>query len=636
MENKKKKNAKSDSSAGGRNPKKNPNFKRNKSETISARIKPQKHQNRFSLLGLKKIGLIAGLVAFFLILFGAIYSISFIGRIYPKTYVGNINLGGKKPDEAKKLIQSRIEELSQNRLNLIYNDQNWQIEPNDINMLYDLDASVNLAMSTGRKGGFKKAGSEWLKSIFLKNRSSIYYTYNEEKMNQFLAKIAAKIDLPKQETTIVIKDLKPEVKAGNAGTVVDQAKAKKEILENLAFWGNKEVKLAVIESPVEISFENAQAVKAQTEKILSERITINTNKQDLHLEVKEMASWLEFAAENHPENIVNKPVLVVKVNQESLKKYAKWLAGQVDQKAQEPKFNYTDGQLAQIQQSQTGYELDQEKTVQILNDSILNGTKTINLPINVSKPQFTSGDISNLGIKELVGEATTNFWGSPSNRRHNIATGAKALHGVLVAPGAEFSTVGNLGEVDAAHGYLSELVIKGDRTTPEFGGGLCQVSTTLFRAVMNTGLKVSERRNHSYRVSYYEPPVGMDATIYVPAPDFKFVNNMDHYILIQSEVVDSSITFRIYGTKDGRRADISKPVVYNITEPEPPLYAESPTLEKGEIKKLESAHNGASASFTYKVFNSAGKQIIDQKFTSVYVPWRARYLYGPGTTIPQE
>ena len=180
-----------------------------------------------------------------------------------------------------------------------------------------------------------------------------------------------------------------------------------------------------------------------------------------------------------------------------------------------------------------------------------------------------------MGLKELIGTATTSYAGSPSNRRYNIANGTKYLAGKLFKPGEEFSVVKSLGAVDATTGYLPELVIKENRTTPEYGGGLCQVSTTLFRAALNAGLKITERKNHSYRVSYYEREVGpgLDATIYLPSPDLKFLNDTPGWILIQGTVnnAKSEVTFELYGTNDGRRSVVGKPVVYDITNPPDPI-----------------------------------------------------------------
>ncbi|HLB32401.1 MAG TPA: VanW family protein, partial [Patescibacteria group bacterium] len=303
------------------------------------------------------------------------------------------------------------------------------------------------------------------------------------------------------------------------------------------------------------------------------------------------------------------------------------------------KFTFADGKVSVYRPSAPGQVLNADKAtgtvIKTLED--LNAGRELKIDLETKKAALDESIVVNIGqygIRELVGSATTSFARSPSNRIHNIQNGASYLNGILIKPGEEFSTISYLGKIDGSTGYLPELVIKEDRTTPEFGGGLCQVSTTLFRAAMNTGLKITERRNHSYRVPYYEPPVGMDATIYSPKPDLKFVNNTPAHILVQSIVEGTKITFNFYGTKDGRRVETSVPSVYDITNPSEPIYTVDPAMAVGEVKQVERAHAGAKASFTYKVFNRDGGLMVDQKFTSSYVAWPARFIKGPDTPPP--
>lgn len=201
------------------------------------------------------------------------------------------------------------------------------------------------------------------------------------------------------------------------------------------------------------------------------------------------------------------------------------------------------------------------------------------------------------------------------------------LNGLLIRPGEELSLVKAIGPVDATLGYRQELVIRGDRTIPEFGGGLCQVATTLFRAILNAGLPVLERRNHSYRVSYYEPPVGMDATIYEPKPDLRFKNDYSTFLLLQTRIEGDDLIYEFWGTKDGRVAESSKPRIYNAVKPPEPLNIETTDIPVGTTKCIERAHPGSDAEFTYSVTDKNGKK-TDTVFTSHYRPWRQVCLVG--------
>jgi len=256
--------------------------------------------------------------------------------------------------------------------------------------------------------------------------------------------------------------------------------------------------------------------------------------------------------------------------------------------------------------------------------------------VAVTPVKIATGDVNDLGIKELIGRGVSNFKGSPKNRRHNIAVGAKSLNGILIKPGEEFSLLKALGPIDGEHGYLQELVIKGNRTVPEYGGGLCQIGTTTFRAALRSGLPITQRQNHSYRVVYYEP-AGMDATIYDPWPDFRFLNDTGFYILFMARVEGDDLIFDFYGTKDGRKVVINPdpPKIFNITGPGPVRYIDSTDLKPGEKKKLESPHSGADTYFKYTVTYPSG-EVKEQEFKSHYVPWPEVWLVGaaPSSTEP--
>jgi vancomycin resistance protein YoaR len=194
---------------------------------------------------------------------------------------------------------------------------------------------------------------------------------------------------------------------------------------------------------------------------------------------------------------------------------------------------------------------------------------------------------------------------------------AKKINGMLIQPNETFSLVTTLGKIDGAHGWKPELVIKGSKITPEFGGGLCQVATTLFRSALNAGLPIVERTNHSLRISYYEPPVGLDATIYEPKPDLRFTNNYSTPLLIQTEVKGTKLIFRLYGTKDGRTVSIPTPTVYNKVGIPATKYIEVDTLKPGETKCQKPGHPGADAIATYTVTYPDGTKKV-QTFKSHY------------------
>ena len=296
------------------------------------------------------------------------------------------------------------------------------------------------------------------------------------------------------------------------------------------------------------------------------------------------------------------------LDQAAIKAYLEDLARKVNSDPVDAKFSITDGKVTTFTEEKIGITLDAEKSLQTLISALTSKELPAQIALNYDskKPAINYGEVNNFGISALIGEGTSNFKGSPSNRIHNIKVATERYDGLLIKPGEEFSFVKALGEVDGDHGYLPELVIKNNATEPEFGGGICQVSSTAFRAAIYSGLKITARRNHAYPVSYYNPQ-GMDATVYVPNPDLRFVNNTPGYILIQTKIVGTVLTFDFYGTDDGRKTTVDGPT---ITERQP----------DGALK----------ATFTQHVFDKDGKEIIKDIFNSAYnSPYRYPHPGGP-------
>lgn len=213
-----------------------------------------------------------------------------------------------------------------------------------------------------------------------------------------------------------------------------------------------------------------------------------------------------------------------------------------------------------------GQRLDAATTTKIILQALMRGENKAEAVVQVMPPDRTLASTNDLGIIELIGHGESIFKGSPKNRRHNIATGVEKLTGVIVAPGEEFSFNKNICPVDKSTGYLPELVIKSNDTVPEYGGGLCQVSSTVYRAAMDAGLKIIQRKNHSYAVQYYALPWGhgADATTYCGGVDFRFQNDTPGSILIWPHFEETDkLVFDFYGTKDGREVTLEKPTQYD-------------------------------------------------------------------------
>ena len=272
------------------------------------------------------------------------------------------------------------------------------------------------------------------------------------------------------------------------------------------------------------------------------------------------------------------------------------LGRQINRDPENARLGIENGKVSAFSLSKMGLRLNKEQSLEIILDHLKSRSveDSIKLSYEEISPEISTDSIDNLGITSLIGEGRSNFKGSPKNRIFNINVATSRYNGVLIRPGEEFSFVKILGPVDGEHGYLPELVIKKDKTEPEFGGGICQVSTTAFRAAIYSGLEITARRNHAYPVQYYNPQ-GMDATVYVPRPDLRFINNTPGHILIQTKIEGTELVFQFYGTDDGRKTAVIGPA---ITE--------------------RNSDGSMKATFTQEVYDKDGALTISDVFNSAY------------------
>jgi len=284
------------------------------------------------------------------------------------------------------------------------------------------------------------------------------------------------------------------------------------------------------------------------------------------------------------------------IDRESLKKFLSDLSRKFNKDPVNAKLQFEEGRVSAFAISEDGISLDIDKSLEIIMNYFKSNNiqNELTLAYQETKPAISIESVNNLGINTLIGEGRSNFKGSTQNRIFNINVAIKRFQGILIAPNEEFSFTKILGEVDGEHGYREELVIKKDKTEPEFGGGICQVSTTVFRAAIYSGLKITARKNHAYPVQYYNPQ-GMDATVYVPRPDLRFINNTPGHILIQSEINGTELIFRFYGTNDGRKTNVIGPKI----------------IERNSDGSMKTT-------FTQEVVDKNGKIIINDIFNSNY------------------
>ncbi len=244
----------------------------------------------------------------------------------------------------------------------------------------------------------------------------------------------------------------------------------------------------------------------------------------------------------------------------------------------------------------TGRSVDLDEAVSLTVMALEQNVALVSIPLEITQPKITVLDpeLTAQGIKEVVTVGESDYRGSPVNRRHNITVGLNRFNGHLIPKDTVFSFTDILGPVDGSTGYRKELVIKGDKTEPDYGGGLCQVSTTAYRGIWEYGFPIVERRNHSYAVGYYGPQ-GSDATVYPGAVDMKFLNDSPGALLMQTYQENDKAYFIYYGTRDSRTSTVWGPLVLGTKAAPPDRTVYTTELAPGVRRKVGDRHPGMTA-----------------------------------------
>ncbi len=586
-----------------------------------------------------------GVVVMLLLGFELVYA----ERIYPGVYVHDQDLSGLTQDEARSLLAETLPYTYEGRLNLTYGDKTWEALPIDIGYLIDPSFSAQQAYALGRDGWLPKKLLEKSRAWFSGAQLSPVAFYDERMALNYLQSVAKEIDQPVLEASLALEGAEVVVKRGQIGRTLDIERTLALIRPSLSKMENLEVELPVIETTPDILDVGPQADLAR--KILSEPLVLTASDGEGEtiswtISPEDLAAMLTINRMENGEGGASAYEIVV--NEGLFEVYLRSLAPDLALDPVNARFIFNDDtrELEVIQSAVIGRSLDIPGSIEHINDQLNQEQHQVPLQFTTRPPAVTDEATGEeLGITELFWDETSYFFGSDPARVQNIEKASSEFHGLLIAPGETFSMANALGNISLENGYAEALIIYGGQTIQGVGGGVCQVSTTLFRTAFFAGLPIVERHAHAYRVSYYELRAngsrdsnlaGLDATVYVPIVDFKFTNDTDNWLLMETYVGNGSLTWKFYSTTDGRTVNWQTTGPTNVVPAPEPLYRENSELEKGEIEQVDYAADGAEITVTRTVYKDDRVHFSDSFYTK-FRPWQAIYEYGPGTEdIPES
>jgi vancomycin resistance protein YoaR len=612
---------------------------------MSAITYPQK--NTLSTLEQVLLAILIGLILSTLVLvaFGLGVQFWFAGRIFPGVTIAGVDLSGLKPQEASILLQEQIKYPQEGRILLRRGEQTWLLQPLQLGLFLDPETTASQAMSIGRQGNLvERIEAQWRVWRYGKTLAPVMI-FDKRIANAQLNQLASQINEPVIEAQLSLEGTQVVVHSGKIGQTVNVDATIERLAALLPGMHDGMVDLVIEQTPPYIIDPTEQAELAKT--ILSENLVLkadNAEGSPWEIDIEALASMLRI--ERVQDDIGSR--FQIGLNTDLLREMLNSLAPGLKTAKQNARYIFNDdtGQLEVIQNAVIGRDLDIENSIQDIQKKIIeDGTHEVSLVFIEDKP-ILNNEVTGaeLGVTELIHSESSYFYGSSRDRVHNIAVAAEKFHGLMIPPGETFSMAEALGDISLENGYAEALIIAGGQTITGVGGGVCQVSTTLFRAAFFAGFPIVERYSHAYRVSYYEKVAGgarnvnfagLDATVYVPVVDFKFKNDTPNWVLMETYVnpTYSSIQWKFYSTSDGRTVDWTTTGPTNIVEAPEPKYKENPDLDEGEIKQVDWAADGADVNVTRSVIRN-GEVLFEDRFFTHYRPWQAVYEYGPGTEIP--
>jgi vancomycin resistance protein YoaR len=554
----------------------------------------------------------------------------------PGVRVARLAVAGMDERQIESFLRAQMDYPSSGLILLRDGERIWAPRPAELGAVLDSAAMARAALNVGRQGGPLQRLAEQWRAWFVGVNIPAVIRFDGRAAARYLAQVAAEIDRPTREAVLRLEGSQVVMSQGQSGRRLNIPATVEKLVHPIGRMIDAQIELVIEETPPRV-LEAGEAAQ-QARRILSAPLVLQTEGAGPWVfEPQHLASFLRIDLVQGPEGGKYR----LQVDPQALATALQPLAAELDRPAQDARFIFNDDTkaLELIAPAQQGRSLDIPATVSAVQEALAAGEHNVELRFQITEPRVHDDATAEaLGIREPVVVVNSYFGGSDPARIHNIRTAAAAFHGLLVAPGETLSMAEVLGDISLDTGYAEALIIFGDRTIKGVGGGVCQVSTTLFRAAFFGGYPILERHPHAYRVGYYElgansPGPGLDATVFVPLVDFKFTNDREAWLLMETYIVGNRLIWKFYSSDDGRQVEWSSRQS-NPVEPPEPLYRENPDLEKGEIRQVDWEAEGLDVTVTRTV-RRGGQVLYEDVFQTHYLPWRAIYEYGPGTELPE-
>ncbi len=545
------------------------------------------------------------------------------GKLAAGTHIAGVDVGGLTTRQAQALLSSRSASLAHVPVTFVAGTQSFSIRPDELSVTSNWAQAVAAAASQGDGvdvvRGFRRLALRFSPvNIVPKTRA---YT---AAVNYEVGLIADKVDQPDRPARLVRHGAQVDVIPAKAGNVLDRKSAEKIVIAALASLGRPGpvvLPTSVAEPTVTAAdLDNARVV---AEQALSAPVTLTLGQHRFRLEPKQLAPMLQLPSAADASLVLGGT---------AADRYFAKLDRIVGQPAHGAQFA-ANGDHVTIVPAKPGVALDVPRTAAAV---LVAAEKATHRVARISVSSISVGRTNEaaqaMGITGVVGTFETDY-GGVANRIHNVQLVAHLVNGKYIAPGATFSFNKATGARTAAKGFLEAPVIINGEVSNGLGGGVCQVSTTVFNAAYDAGLPITDRTNHALYISHY--PLGRDATVDYPDVDLKFVNDTGHWLLLRTFVGSSSLVVTLYGTPQHRRV-VSNTAPLRVVAPPPVQRKLDPSLAPGAREVEDPGSPALATSVRREVYDAGGKLLSDATWYSSYRSTPKIVLVGPPKPKPKK
>jgi vancomycin resistance protein YoaR len=604
--------------------------------TARTRVRPPRRRGdgwlwfALAVIMLVLLGIAGGITSFYR---------SYEGRIYPNVSIQGIAVGEMTPEQAESALRLRYAAFLRQPVVITYGDRQWTPTLDELGMTFDFRGALDAAYNAGRGHGViddaRQIAAIWQHGLDV----PLHVSYDETRAQAYLMQLAREIERAPADAQVRLDGAQVAIVGAVIGRQVLVDATLAQVSQQLQAFVPTTIPLQTREIPPRLDDATVAAARAQIETILQGPLTLRVGKNEYEWTVADLADMIIINRVPSAEG----DRIAVTLDQDMIARRIRQIADETEKPGTRPRVAWNNGDLKIVKPGKPGLRLDEARARDMVIAAAMGRDRTLDLPMVPTDPPVTEANLHQLGIRELVSIGKSDFTGSAAYRVHNIGVGMQLLNGLLIAPGEEFSFNKNIGQINAANGFVEGAAIIQNRTQQEFGGGICQDSTTMFRAAFWAGLPITERWGHSFYISWYDKYAlgprgngpGLDATIFTGGPDLKFVNDTGAWLLIQawSNPKTGVAQIELYGTKPNRTVDLTHKVYDHVPAPTEPVFVADPKVPRGTIKHTDKARGGMTID-VYRLVVENGAPRPPELFRTRFRPWPNIYTLNPADIGP--